>query len=71
MGVYFPDLQMPRNCFQCPAREWYDYGGKVHGYACRVLHDGKIVTNVQARMQRRPDCPAKDYPEIEAATNIT
>lgn len=71
MGVCFPNMKMPETCFQCPAREWYDFGGDPHGYACRVLHDGKIVTNVQARMQRRPDCPAKEFSEKETAGGIS
>lgn len=62
MGVYIKGLQMPENCFQCPAREWYDFGGENHGYLCRVLNTSKCVTNCEARTKRRGNCAIVPVP---------
>ena len=60
MGVIvITNVEMPRNCFRCPAKEHYDFGGEIRGWKCGVLHDGKIVSNVEARNHRRNDCPLK------------
>ncbi len=63
MGVYFKDMRMPENCFRCPAHEWYDFGGKDHGYKCAAMvvgnpQYGKVISNCDARMRRMEHCPA-------------
>ena len=56
MGVYIPDMELPNNCFQCPAHEWFDFGGENHGYQCPILRTTKCISNCKARTNRRDNC---------------
>ena len=50
-------MELPENCFKCPAHEWYDFGGKNHGYQCPILRTTKAISNCEARTKRRDNCP--------------
>ena len=56
-------MDLPKNCFQCPAHEWFDFGGENHGYQCPILHTTKAVSNCEARTKRRDNCPLIPVPQ--------
>lgn len=56
-GIYISNMKLPENCFQCPAHEWFDFGGENHGYQCPILRTIKAVSNCEARTKRRDNCP--------------
>lgn len=62
MGIYIKGMEMPENCFKCPAHEWYDFGGENHGYQCPILRTTKAVSNCEARTKRRDNCPMIPVP---------
>lgn len=64
MSIKIDRLSVPKNCFQCFASRWYDFGGKIRGFQCKALPmDTKIISNCEGRSQRREDCPIRDVDE--------
>ena len=61
-GIYIHDMKMPENCFQCPAHEWFDFGGENHGYQCPILRTTTCISNCEARTKRRDNCPMIPVP---------
>ena len=61
-GIYIPHKNLPENCFQCPAHEWFDFGGENHGYQCQSLRTTKCISNCEARRKRRDNCPILPIP---------
>lgn len=62
-GLYIPGASLPENCFKCPAHEWYDFGGKNHGYQCPLLRTTEAISNCEARSKRRDNCPLVPVPQ--------
>ena len=62
-GIYIHDMKMPENCFQCPAHEWFDFGGENHGYQCPILRTTTCISNCEARTKRRDNCPLIPVPD--------
>lgn len=62
-GIYIPHKNLPENCFQCPAHEWFDFGGENHGYQCPLLRTTKCISNCEARTKRRDNCPVAPVPD--------
>lgn len=56
-GVLIKGMDLPENCFKCPAHEWFDFGGENHGYQCPILRTTKCISNCEARTKRRDNCP--------------
>lgn len=65
MGVKVNGVKMPENCFRCFASYWYNFGGKVAGFQCKALHDGRVITNCEGRSKRRDDCPLQEVTDNE------
>lgn len=61
-GIYIPGMKLPENCFLCPAHEWFDFGGKNHGYQCPILRTTTCISNCEARTKRRDNCPMIPVP---------
>lgn len=57
MSIMIDGVSVPLNCFRCFASHWYNFGGMVVGFECRVKNDGKIISNCEGRAKRRDDCP--------------
>ena len=61
MGVYNPNMEMPKNCHECDyfTTAWFGHYGELQWLKCRIIHETvKAYYN-----ERHPACPLKEIPE--------
>ena len=62
MGIYIPNMEMPKSCEDCPlVEETENYFGDIMSRVCNLIYKG--YTSEATKGRRRDDCPLVPLPE--------
>ena len=62
MGIYIPNMEMPKSCEDCPlVEETENFFGDIMSRECNLIYKG--YTSEATKGRRRDDCPLVPLPE--------